>query len=55
MFLSMAVPLNQPDPIARVLIGGSLQDGLIPLVAVVLAGISLHFVTPLPELDYGTD
>lgn len=55
LFLTLAVPLNQPDPIARVLVGGSLQDGLIPLVGVMLAGIALHFMTPVPEIDYGTD
>lgn len=55
LFLTMAVPLNQPDPIARVLVGGSLQDGLIPLVAMMLAGIVLHFMTPAPELDHGAD
>ncbi len=49
MFLAVAVPLNQPDPIARVLVGGSLRDGLIPLVAVALAGIVLHFMTPVAE------
>jgi membrane protease YdiL (CAAX protease family) len=53
MFLAVAVPLNQPDPIARVLVGGSLRDGLIPLVAVALAGIVLHFMTPVAEPGHG--
>ncbi|MBN8458583.1 MAG: CPBP family intramembrane metalloprotease [Verrucomicrobia bacterium] len=53
MFLAVALPLNQPDPIARVLVGATLRDGLIPLLAVALAGIVLHFMTPAAEPDHG--
>ena len=53
MFLAVALPLNQPDPIARVLVGATLRDGLIPLLAVALAGIVLHFMTPAAEPGHG--
>lgn len=44
-FLALAsVPLNEPDPIARVLVGGSLHQGLIPVTVGALVGVLLYFI-----------
>jgi hypothetical protein len=52
LFLLLVVPLNQPDPIARVLVGASLSHGLIPVAVVALAGMVIHFLTPVPDAGY---
>jgi membrane protease YdiL (CAAX protease family) len=48
-FLAVASPLPQSDPIASALTGDNLMQGLFTAVALALAGIVLHFLTPPPR------
>ena len=56
LFQELAKPLHLPAPFARALVGDTLQHGWIPLVALVVAGIVVHFIIPVQEdFEYGGD
>ena len=56
LFQELAKPLQLPAPFARALVGDTLQHGWIPLVALVVAGIVVHFIIPVQEdFEYGGD
>jgi len=45
IFLAFVQPLPRVDPVARVLAGGSLAEGLIPLAAILITGTLIYFLT----------
>jgi membrane protease YdiL (CAAX protease family) len=51
VFLTMAAPMPQPDPIARALTGATLTQGLFAAVALALAGVVFHLLTSPPRDD----
>lgn len=45
LFLAFARPLEREDPLARLLSGASLGEGLIPMAGIVLTGSLVYFLT----------
>jgi len=49
LFITAATPLHRPDPIATALAGDSLFTGIIPLTAMLFAGLLVFFFTAPPH------